>query len=492
MNSTVKRWLVPDLALASAIVTVLYSLLLFNAPQALFRDSDTGWHIRTGERIVASGELPRTDPYSFTRPGAPWFAWEWGSDVLMGAFHDRWGPGGVVLLYLAAIGLCTWLWFRLTWVVGGDFLLACLFASPMLSTVNLHWLARPHVFSWVLVLVWLAVLERLPERMRWWHWAGVATGGALWANVHASFFLMPALALVYCAAGGATRARYAMAGAVSALGTLANPYGAGLHTHVAAYLSNGKLLARIGEFQTFNFHAEGALQILATVALCAAGGALALQQGRVHHFLLLFGFLLLGVRSARGLPVLALMLPFANRAIREGLTAVPAFAGALRYSGNLRRLELPFRGWVWPPLVAGLAFVILQSPRVRERTGFAADQFPVEAAEKVREMVPAHGRVLAPDKYGGYLIYRFRGERKVFFDGRSDFYGLSFMAEYVDLVQVRPGWEKILRRHGPTHALVPLNYSLADALPRIGWRELHRDSTAVLLAAPESSNSGGN
>jgi len=37
------------------------------APQAL-RDSDTGWHIRNGESILAEMRLPRTDPYSFTMP----------------------------------------------------------------------------------------------------------------------------------------------------------------------------------------------------------------------------------------------------------------------------------------------------------------------------------------------------------------------------------------------------------------------------------------
>ncbi|MEZ5352052.1 MAG: hypothetical protein R2762_05400 [Bryobacteraceae bacterium] len=490
-----RRWLAPDLALAAAAITFLYALLLFDGPSKLFRDSDTGWHIRTGELILTTHRLPHADPYSFTKPGAPWFAWEWLSDVLMGAVHQGAGPAGVVLLYLCAIALCTWLWFRLTWILEGDFLLACLLASPMLSTVNLHWLARPHVLSWVFLLAWIGTLERAPVRFRIGHAAAIACVSTVWTNVHASFFLLPALALLYGVCFAATGQRPArwffLAAAAGAAGSLCNPYGLQLHRHLAAYLSNGALLARIGEFQTFNFHSEGSLQILLTVALCAIGGTLALTQRRLHHFLLLYGFLFLALRSARALPVLALLLPFANRSIRDALAELPAVTPALRYSANLRRLELGFRGWFWAPLIVGVAFVVLQAPTVRARTGFPRDQFPVQAAARLDELVPAEARILAPDKFGGYLIYRFEGRRKVFFDGRSDFYGLDFLNSYIDMVQVRPGWERLVSSYRPTHALLPVNYSLVSVLPGLGWRELYRDSTAVLLAAPGSGISGG-
>jgi hypothetical protein len=67
-------WAVPDLAMVAAIVTLFYSLFFFQGYQQFFRDSDTGWHIRTGEAILSGAGFPRTDPYSFTRTGAPWFA----------------------------------------------------------------------------------------------------------------------------------------------------------------------------------------------------------------------------------------------------------------------------------------------------------------------------------------------------------------------------------------------------------------------------------
>jgi hypothetical protein len=72
---------------------------VFGGATALFNDSDTGWHIRNGERIISTGSLPHADPFSFSKPGEPWVAWEWGADVLMGAVYRVSGLAGVALLY---------------------------------------------------------------------------------------------------------------------------------------------------------------------------------------------------------------------------------------------------------------------------------------------------------------------------------------------------------------------------------------------------------
>ena len=61
------------------------------------------------------------------------------------------------------------------------------------------------------------------------------------------------------------------------LAPLLNPYGWRLYEHVWRYLTDSELLARIGEFQSFDFHAAGAAQIIATVILGIAGGTLALD-----------------------------------------------------------------------------------------------------------------------------------------------------------------------------------------------------------------------
>lgn len=480
-----------------SIVALFLSLFFGDGPEKLFRDSDTGWHIRNGEAILAGRTLPRTDPYSFTKPGQQWFAWEWCADAVMGGVHQWNGLKGVALLYAVAGSAAVWLWFQLHWTCGGNFFLACAMAAPMLTTLSLHWLARPHVFGWLFAVGALCVLERT-RRMTAGLAVGVFAGSALWANTHGSFVLLPAMAAVYAcgvwveklvwgsserSAGPFLHFLY-----IAVAGSLVNPYGYELHTHIVKYLSNDELLSRVGEFQSFNFHASGAGQVLLTVGLAMLMTPLTLGRRRPDHFLLCCAMLVMALRSARGLPLLGLLaLPLGNGALTAVLrkwdvrtTLRVRLDMALSYSERLRALEAQCGGYAAGALAVALAFVLLQAPAIAAQTGFSPREFPVEAAKAVAQL-PAEAKILAPDKYGGYLIYRFSGERKVFFDGRSDFYGAGFMQTYIRLIEARPGWREQVSQYGFTHALLPNNYSLVDGLRQWGWQQIYRDGTATLL-----------
>ena len=341
-------WWQPDLALAAACVTLFYCLFLFQGYQQLFRDSDAGWHIRTGEAILATGTLPQTDPYSFTRAGQPWFAWEWLVDVATGLIHSRLGLNGVALFYAAVISAGVWLWFRLHWALHGNFLIACAMAPLLLSTCNIHWLARPHVVSWLFLMC--AVFPVGSKNAKRRSLIAVGIFSCLWANTHASFFFAPVIALIF-----AIHDRwYLKAALVAAVAPLLNPYTWRLYVHLFRYLTDSDLLSRIGEFQSFDFHAPGAGQIIATLILGMIGGTLALTHNRLHHFVLAVLITTLALRSARALPLAALLLlPIANAAITESAAQLGPLAPLKRwlaYSANLRALDARFSGLALVPL----------------------------------------------------------------------------------------------------------------------------------------------
>lgn len=79
---------------------------------ALLADADTGWHIRTGDWILQRGSVPAVDVFSFSRPGEPWFAWEWLSDVLPALVHRHWGLAGVAVAGGGVILLVVLVLFR--------------------------------------------------------------------------------------------------------------------------------------------------------------------------------------------------------------------------------------------------------------------------------------------------------------------------------------------------------------------------------------------
>src|SRR6266581_818030 len=112
--------LLPSFGAVVFAVTLLQVLFLSQGGQGLFRDSDTGWHIRNGEAIVQNSTPPRVDSFSYTREGRPWLAWEWLSDVLLGGAYRVGGLAGVALLAALAIAFTVWGAARLGLSLGGN------------------------------------------------------------------------------------------------------------------------------------------------------------------------------------------------------------------------------------------------------------------------------------------------------------------------------------------------------------------------------------
>ena len=132
-------------------------------------------------------------------------------------------------------------------------------------------------------------------------------------------------------------------------------------------------------------------------------------------------------------------------------------------------------------LVVAAAFAALGASARAGRVGFDPARFPVRAADFLEERSP-DGRVFAKDQWGGYLIYRFQGRRKVFMDGRSDFYGREFMETYAQVVEVKPGWDAVLRRFDVRFVLAPPDAALASVLglsPE--WKRVYADSVAAVF-----------
>src|ERR1700689_708685 len=115
--------------------------------QGLLLDADAGWHIRTGQYILDHHAVPHQDLYSFSKPGAPWYAWEWGSDVLFGWLDRLAGLKGVVLFTgVVLAGFATTLIRRMVWR-GVHVFVALAVALLSVGAASIHFLARPHIFT---------------------------------------------------------------------------------------------------------------------------------------------------------------------------------------------------------------------------------------------------------------------------------------------------------------------------------------------------------
>ncbi len=485
-----QRWVFPNLPSIAAVV-VIYLAVAGMGPEGLFGDSDTGWHIVTGERILDTWTLPRVDPYSFTKPGEPWYAWEWLADVTMGALHKWNGLAGVALGAVTVLAAVAWMWCAFALWLGADaFVMASLMAVAI-SASTIHWHARPHLISWVFLIAWLWLLERTPSRPSALRSAGLFVLMVLWVNLHGSFFLAFFLAGAYWIEfwfRDRSRAwSLAVEMIVSLAATFCNPYGWQLHVHLVKYLANTEMLAFISEFQSPNFHGAGGVYLLALFLLAISGAGLSIQQGQVARGLVIFLLAAISLRSARGVPVVAFAaLPLAAAAISRALAAWRPIQAVLEESSAFRGIERQASGGMLLLLATGGLLFWYSAGSDSLRARFPAKRLPVHAAEAVNRLDPSV-RLFSPDQFGGYLLYRFSGQRKVFFDGRSDFYGTQFVKDYVDIMALKPGWRQKFGRFRFTHALLPEDHPVREALECLGWKRLYGDSTAVLLARPAAS-----
>ena len=211
----------------------------------LLGDGDTGWHIRTGEYVLDNGRVPATDLFSFTKPGQTWYAWEWLADVVFAWLFRLAGLKGVVLMAGVLISATAFVVFRAMLWHGANPLAAMVVCLLGVSASSVHYLARPHIFTLLLmaVSVWLLARDRrAPTR---WVWALIPVT-AVWTNLHGGFVALIATIGLLVAGSvaeaflvgrergarlGAAR-RYAVLGAGCVAASLLNPYGYHLQVHL--------------------------------------------------------------------------------------------------------------------------------------------------------------------------------------------------------------------------------------------------------------------
>src|SRR5436305_2036455 len=179
----------PSLTDVAFLTPAIFLFSKLEGAKSLLGDGDTGWHVRTGEWILAYGRVPKTDIFSFTMPGQPWFAWEWLWDVIFGWMHIKAGMAAVVLVSIVILCLTFALLFRLALRRSGNCFLAI--ATTLLATAGstIHWLARPHLFTLLFLVVYLALLERVRAegRVKLLRWLPLLM--ILWTNLHGGFFI---------------------------------------------------------------------------------------------------------------------------------------------------------------------------------------------------------------------------------------------------------------------------------------------------------------
>lgn len=504
-TSGVSRQCIRLLPSLTDVAFILPLVLLFGVrqgTQVLFFDGDTGWHIRTGEWILRHGAVPRTDLFSFTKPGQPWFAWEWGWELLFGWIHSVWGLAGVALATIAILGAVSALVFRLIRRESGNDVLALVITAVFVSGSTGHWLARPHLTGWLLLAIFYYVLlSARPGNTRpLWYLPGLTL---VWTNVHGSFFVGILLVSTWCLGSAIEEALrpgfrwpdvwkrsapYALCGVACAASTFVNPYGWHLHQHIFEYLRDSRQLDQINEFLSPNFHHGGAIFFECMLLLGGTSVYWCLRRKRIAAAIttvLWAHFALISVRNAAIFILLA--APWVAAMLHDVLGGEWRQSWALKIRRELTSIWEDFRPFErverWH-LASGLALLtvglLLTSHLPNFEPRFDSNTFPERALPTL--MSWRGSRIFTFDQWGDFLIYRLN--RKVFVDGRSDFYGADFEDQIGYMVNARYDWKSYFDRFAIDTVLLRPDAPLCTVLKQsVDWRVLFDDGRAIVFGA---------
>ena len=454
-------------------------------------DPDLWWHLRTGQWMVENRQIPRADPFSFTRNGAPWVAHEWLSELLLFGIWRLAGWAGLIIFssVVTTTGFVLLFWRCKApphWAAAAT-VLGALASAPT-------WGVRPQMFTFALASLWLLLLERSEEHP--WFMGWLPAVFLLWLNLHAGFALGPALLIAYLigllwgALAGETEWRLVRAHAFMLLFTFGlclalvplNPRGNELYRYPLGVLRSAEMRAFISEWQSPDFHQRGYLPLLLLVLGLLIAFALRPIRPRTRTLVPLLGVFLAALDATRHIPIFALV-------------AVPLIATALQFSRP--RIALPTRpkqnrikfaaiGLVMTMMA--IFAVIEWAKLIHDQSSNEARMYPVKAVDHLASL-PDRERVFAHYDWGGYLIWKLYPSSKVFVDGRADLYGADLLRQFRAVSELRPGWQQILDSWDIKLVLFPSSSAAVQALAlNPSWRLQYRDEEASLFVRGTSTS----
>ncbi len=427
-------------------------------------DHDTWWHLRVGQLVAETGDVPRTDPFS--RLGrespTPWVAYSWLYEWALFQAYDHLGPAGVLWARTLLVALSTaavlslfvreWTWREL--------------ALAAVAAVTLMPLARERPWHLTIALTaltaWAVGELRAGAPVRRFAWLPLAF--ALWANLHIQFVLgWLLLGLACLLPAHADRRSLAALTLGCVLATAANPYHVRLLGVVWDYATQTAALREVQELAPPD---PTRPWLWAALALLAVAAVHAARQKPTDWFSVL-------------LLVVALVLVLRMR--RDVWFAAVAAGMTLRRS-DLGRAPAKVGAWVIGTVAATVVGVRLLNlagvgPSTDTEAANAA-RFPVRAVEFLRAN-PHPGPLYNSFDWGGYLIWALP-EHPVSIDGRTNLYGSDQLSRTVRTWNGEPGWDADSDLATARLVVAPRSLPLASQL-QSPWRIAYQTDHAMVI-----------
>ena len=490
----------PDFAGLFCLAFFLISI--FTIGDSLLRDGDPFWHIKVGSVMLENQNLIDSDVFSHTAFGSPWTAHEWLSEIIMASVYRLAGLEGMLCFFLLIASLSFWLLFKITekysnqWVAFGCVSLSLVF-SPS------HLLARPHLFTWLFMLITLSILTTGGKRL---YWLPIVI--MLWANLHGGFILGLVLQAIFII-GSALESQLSLKKSVSeilqqqkaaAIVLLASLFAVGMNPFGYELLifpfqvSKGVFSTMIGEWQSPDMQDWWYFRVF----LIALVLLISFAKSRVTwtERLLIVFFLNAALTHKRHISLMLMALtPCIARMVEIQLENWSH--RFIKIEGK-KQLQLSERTGPLATVMIALALIICGSIDQRTLNFLTPKNIIGVEREHLDPLVGyldgnlPDGRMFNEYVLGGYLLYALSPPPKVFIDGRADMYGEEIMKDYNSIVSSGADREKTLEKYNIEWVVFKKDSDLISALKKTGsWQSIYvNDHYEVLKENLQADQNG--
>lgn len=440
----------------------LYIVLgLFQQP----KDGDLWWQRWLGDLILRTHRLPlRLGAETFTSSGAPWVPHEWAFSVLVAVAADH-GMLWMLALLVSAVPIVVlasiYLRARNRAPAGAIAVILFVCGFAMAQSFGI----RDQVVAWGCFALFFLALER---RDRWFY--ATIPIVVVWANLHASVMIAPAILLARSAGlaldGGfrsLRTSRELLILPLTLLATICTPLGLHLPAYAVSFITSPvlHLVEEERRVQLSDLSFTLGSMPIAVLLLLPNPRAMLSRWAETLPLLMLFTAMVLVVRN---IPLFAIAAaPYAAHNL--GL-----FSPQFRKLGARLR-ELQGAAAVTMCVVIPLCANLLASDLRRQPS-----VLPTAAVASLGGDEDAH-RVFCENFAWCSVALQFPN-LSVFVDGRLDPYPMNVWKAYLAAVTVQPSWRRQLDRYRVDAVVAARGSRLAAKLAAdSAWREDFRDGT---------------
>ncbi|MES2309828.1 MAG: hypothetical protein V4507_13305, partial [Verrucomicrobiota bacterium] len=441
--------------------------ILFTKGNTFLGDPATPRHLASGRLMWERHEIITKDPFSYTLPEGRWVRFEWLSEGVAWYLTQVGGLKLFTLCSMFAFAMIPFLMWRFLIHQKITAPVAFFYTLTAIIILHAHLLARPFLFTYLFTLIvmhfWALDLEKPRKAFQW----VLPFLFMLWCNLHAGF--VGGLIFLFASWMGAALDRRSREEVLFTEGsrlwlrtillcflvTIVNPYGIGLLVRIFETIFTIKSVGLLEESAGLDFAgslplAIGFFIVILTLILNRTG-----EKIRWAELLPVLLFLYFGFKTRRHVFILMMFaaLPVC-RIWQRALESWWKEKTVQKWKDFTQMQRELCSDFLWLGATCVVTFGLFWVSEMGTKLELGAETLPKEVRSFIHDHIDRFQKPIHHTGNAGPLMYYFYPQIKVIIDDRIDFYGDAWTQKYLDLYQIRKGWQERLSNEGYDSAII--------------------------------------